>query len=145
MNSKTRRPKVRTALAVSLLAFLSWCSIAESLVTFTATAIMTRVQFVPLPPISNRDFFYGGSDIPVKFQLFDLDGKIIDTVSATLFVDGLPATPEPGSSGNTFAFDAKNRQYLYILNTKPLSAPGPHVIAIFVDASLAFSKTISLY
>lgn len=97
--------------------------------------------FVPLPPISNRDFFYGGSTMPIKFQLFDSDGNIISTATAIIIVNGQPGTPGKSSTGNMFTFDPSSQQYMYHLNTKPLPVPGPNNITIVITSPISFTWT----
>src|SRR5512136_1432667 len=83
------------------------------------------MQLVVLPPISKRTDFYGGSVIPLKFQLFDSNGNVISDATGTAWVNGLPATTVGHANvGNMFRFDSKSGIYIYNLNTKPLQA-GP--------------------
>lgn len=94
------------------------------------------MQLVVLPPISKRTEFYGGSVIPLKFQLFDSSGMVVSDAMGTAWVNGLPATTVGHANmGNMFRFDPKSEIYIYNLNTKPLPAgPGspPSTITIQV-------------
>jgi len=94
------------------------------------------IQFVAMPPISKRTDFYGGAVIPLKFQLFDSNGKTISDATATVWVNGEPGTSSGHANmGNMFRYDVKAEMYIYNLNTKPLPAgPGsaPSTITINV-------------
>jgi len=89
-----------------------------------------------MPPISKRTDFYGGAVIPLKFQLFDSNGKTISDATATVWVNGEPGTSSGHANmGNMFRYDVKAEMYIYNLNTKPLPAgPGsaPSTITINV-------------
>jgi len=78
------------------------------------------------------------STIPLKFQLKGCSGASITTAVATLaltpctncgvgtVVETVPAGLQ-ASSGSTFVYDAKSKQYLYNLSTKTLQ-PGTYYI-----------------
>ncbi len=73
-----------------------------------------------LDPISNRNIFYGGAVVDVKFQLF-LGSSLITDATATLTVDGAPAVGRGQfNTGDNFAI--KNQNYVFKLDTRPLSA-----------------------
>lgn len=99
-------------------------------------------QIVPLPPISDRNVFYGGSVIDVKFKLLDSQGNVVTNAVATLWVDGAPAIGRGQfNTGNMFTIQGQN--YVFKLDTKPLSAgPGSplHTITIMVTVD---SETLS--
>jgi hypothetical protein len=92
------------------------------------------VNFTLLSPVSNRNVFYGGSVMPVKFQLTDSSGNPITTATATIFVDGQPGTATgQKNTGNTFALQGDT--YVFKLDTKPLAAgPGSpsHTITMVI-------------
>jgi hypothetical protein len=72
-------------------------------------------------PASNRNVFYGGSVMAVKFQLLDPSGAVTTTPTAVLLVDGQPAVARGSlNSGNSFA--VQQQGYVFKLDTKPLSA-----------------------
>lgn len=85
-----------------------------------------------------------GSAIPVKFQLFDASGNPVSTATATITVDGNAATSTGSSStGNYFRYDPTSQQYIFNLNTKPLSV-GTHLIVVKLDDGTSRSLSISL-
>ncbi len=73
-----------------------------------------------LDPVSNRNIFYGGAVIDVKFKLFK-DGTLFTDATATLLVDGAAAMGRGQfNTGNVFTI--KNQNYVFKLDTRPLSA-----------------------
>src|SRR5215471_3326766 len=94
----------------------------------------TSLTFVPISPISSRTFFYGGSTMPIKFQLLDSSGNVVSTATATILVNGQPGTTNGNeNTGNSFRFDASSGAYIYNLSTKDLPVPGPNTITIMVS------------
>lgn len=76
---------------------------------------------VPLKPLSDRNVFYGGSVLDVKFKLFDPQGALVTDAIATLWVDGSPAMGRGQfNTGNFFTIQGQN--YIFKLDTGPLSA-----------------------
>ncbi len=76
---------------------------------------------VPLKPISDRNVFYGGSVIDVKFKLLDPNGALVTSAAATLLVDEEPAVGRGQfNTGNFFTIQGQN--YVFKLDTSPLSA-----------------------
>lgn len=107
-------------------------------------------QIVPLPPISDRNVFYGGSVLDVKFKLLDSEGNIVTNALATIWVDGTPGMGRGQfNTGNMFTI--QNRNYVFKLDTKPLSAgPGSplHTITIMVtvdSTTLSQSFNVALH
>ncbi len=107
-------------------------------------------QIVPLPPISDRNVFYGGSVMDVKFKLLDAQGNVVTDASATIWVDGEPGVGRGQfNTGNMFTIQGQN--YVFKLDTKPLSAgPGSplHTITIMVtvdSAELSQSFMVALH
>ncbi len=107
-------------------------------------------QIVALPPISNRNVFYGGSVIDVKFKLLDSQGNIVTDATATIWVDGAPGVGRGSfNTGNMFTIQGQN--YVFKLDTSPLSAGfgSPlHTITIMVsvaETTLDASFTIALH
>ncbi len=99
-------------------------------------------QIVPLPPISNRNVFYGGSVLDVKFRLLDSQGNVVTNAAATLWVDGAPAVGR-GQFNTGKMFTIQGQNYVFKLDTAPLSAgPGSplHTITIMVTVD---SETLS--
>lgn len=107
-------------------------------------------QIVALPPISDRNVFYGGAVLDVKFKLFDSAGNLVTTATATLWVDGEPAIGRGQfNTGNMFTI--QNHNYVFKLDTRPLSAgPGSplHTLTIMVtvdETTLSQSFNIALH
>jgi len=76
-----------------------------------------------LAPVSlTSKEFKQTSTIPVKFQVFNSVTHLpVQGPSATLLVNGAPATASGGSNvGNTFRYDTSAQQYIYNLSTKSL-------------------------
>lgn len=83
--------------------------------------IASGYTIVPLKPISDRNVFYGGSVIDVKFKLLDPQGALVTDATATLWVDGSPAVGRGQfNTGNFFTIQGQN--YVFKLDTSPLSA-----------------------
>ncbi len=102
--------------------------------------------FVAVAPISNRTFFYGGSTMPVKFQLLDSSGNIISTATATIWVNGAPGTTNGGANtGNNFRFDPSSGLYIYNLSTKGLPVPGPNTIEIQVSDGIVQDFVVTFH
>ncbi len=76
---------------------------------------------VPLKPLSDRNVFYGGSVLDVKFKLFDPQGALVTSATAVLLVDGAPAVGR-GSFNVGDTFTIQNQNYVFKLDTSPLSA-----------------------
>lgn len=78
-------------------------------------------QIVPLPPISDRNVFYGGSVMDVKFKLLDPQGNIVTDATATILVDGAPGMGRGQfNTGNMFTIQGQN--YVFKLDTRELDA-----------------------
>ncbi len=103
----------KTVSALLLCLFLVPLSLAA-----TAQAQGYTIQL--LDPVSNRNIFYGGAVIDVKFKLFNGETLVTDA-TATLTVDGAPAMGRGSfNTGNFFVI--KNQNYVFKLDTRPLSA-----------------------
>ena len=107
-------------------------------------------QIVPLPPISDRNVFYGGSVMDVKFKLLDPQGNVVTDASATIWVDSAAGIGRGQfNTGNMFTIQGQN--YVFKLDTRPLSAgPGSplHNITIVVnvvDTTLSVSFNVALH
>ncbi len=76
-----------------------------------------------LNPISNRNVFYGGAVIDVKFKLFNPEGTLVTDATPTLWIGdtSTPAT-ERGQFNTGNFFDIKNQNYVFKLDTRPLPA-----------------------
>lgn len=106
----------------------------------------TPFTFVPVAPISDRTFFYGGSTMPVKFQLLDSSGSVVSTATATIWVNGQPGiTNGNANAGNNFRFDSSSVLYLYNLSTKNLPVPGPNTITIMVSDGTSHSFVVTFH
>lgn len=121
---------MKRTIAVGTALFL--CSLA--VIAAMPVRADTTFTFVPLAPISTRTFFYGGSTMPVKFQLFDSSGNIVTNATATIWVNGQPGTTNGNANtGNNFRFDSTSDTYIYNLSTKGLPVPGPNTITVMVS------------
>ncbi len=100
-------------------------------------------------PIGNRNIFYGGAVIDVKFKLFD-DGVLVTNAVATLTVDGAAATGRGQFNSGNF-FTIQNQNYVFKLETRQLDAgfgSSPHTLKITVTVggeTITESTTISLH
>ncbi len=103
-------------------------------------------SLVLVSPTSTRTFFYGGSTMPIKFQLFDSGGNIVSTATATIWVNGAPGTTNGGANtGNNFRFDPSSQLYIYNLSTKGLPVPGPNTITIIVSDGITVTLTVTFH
>ncbi len=130
----------RIGLAVSLAALL----LPVAAVLATPALADSGVQIVPLTPIANRTDFYGGSVLPVKFELVDGNGNFVNTATATLWVNGDAATTRGNfNTGNTFRI-VEDTIYKYNLDTSPLPAgPNSPASTITILVTLADGSTLS--
>jgi hypothetical protein len=109
-----------------------------------------------LRPISEdgSSVFNAECIIPVKFQLFDDDGLIVDTAYAMLefayvFEDGTvgtlqPATPAGNANiDNIFRFDGITRQYIFNLATSDWMS-GIYLLRITLDDGQQFTDQITI-
>ncbi len=103
-------------LAITLL------SIAFASMLLLGTARATNgYLIVPLKPLSDRNVFYGGSVLDVKFKLFNPQGALVTDASAILLVDDDPAVGR-GQFNDGDAFTIQGQNYVFKLDTSPLSA-----------------------
>jgi hypothetical protein len=134
---------MKSTIAMGMILFLSIAAIFAALPARAGTATFT---FVPISPISDRTFFYGGSTMPVKFQLFDSAGNIASTATATIWVNGQPGTTNGGANtGNSFRFDSSSGLYIYNLSTKNLPVPGPNTITIMVSDGTSHTFIVTFH
>ncbi len=105
-----------------------------------------------LKPIGNRNIFYGGAVIDVKFKLFN-DGTLVTDATATLWInnDQTPATGRGQFNTGNF-FTIQNQNYIFKLDSSPLpagfgSTPTTLIIIVTVDGEqvATTSTTISLH
>jgi hypothetical protein len=78
--------------------------------------------------------YKSGSTLPIKFQLCDYYGNFIGTAKATLSIQKVSSSTDPGDSvevldsgssndnGLTFRYDPIAQQYIYNLSTKGYAA-----------------------
>jgi hypothetical protein len=103
-------------------------------------------------PIS---IFKGGSTVPVKFQLKDANGNLVQA-------GGLPLWPAPvkgsptsgavdetvysaaGSSGNSYRWDSTTQQYIYNWNTKGVAAGFFWRIGVTLDDGQTYYVNVGL-
>lgn len=104
-------------LAVLLLPLMLLAIVSLS----SVHAVASTYLIVPLKPISDRNVFYGGSVLDVKFKLLNPQGALVTDASATLLVDGSPAVGRGQfNTGNFFTIQGQN--YVFKLDTSPLDA-----------------------
>lgn len=128
---------------------------AGNVATKTVTYYVDYVFGGILPPINpNRSSdFKLGSTIPVKFQLFDAHGNLISAAVAKIYVakisGGIIGSEMKGvstSAANTdnfFRYSPTDRQYIFNLSTKHLSA-GTWQIRIELDDGTSHYAHINL-
>lgn len=134
---------MKATIAMGMALFLSVATIFASV---PVRADTTPFTFVPISPISDRTFFYGGSTMPIKFQLFDSAGNIVSTATATIWVNGQPGTTNGGANtDNNFRFDSTSGLYIYNLSTKNLPVPGPNTITILVSDGTSHSFVVTFH
>lgn len=103
----------------SVVILLPLLLLSFSLLSFAQ--VTSGYLIVPLKPLSDRNVFYGGSVLDVKFKLLDPQGALVTDATATLTVDGAPATSRGQlNTGDLFTIQGQN--YVYKLDTAPLSA-----------------------
>ena len=140
---------LKTSLQIGSIAMITVMMLGSVIILGTShvhaqATCVNNLCLTPLPPIANRNDFYGGSTIPVKFQLTDTAGHPVSTATATISVDG--ASPLPPNTGNTFSYSASDQVYHYNLSTKPYSAgPGSpsHTITITVNGGPSETFTVT--
>ncbi|MGE5832433.1 MAG: OmpL47-type beta-barrel domain-containing protein, partial [Methanomicrobiales archaeon] len=104
-----------------------------------------------LPPIKDGKINKQGSTIPVKFQLKDASGNLVSTASAQLFLapmtNGVPGAEipatSPGKANDGNSFRHEENQYIFNLNTMPLTA-GTWQLRIALDDGTSKLGTIQL-
>ena len=139
------------------LTSVQWVATDENGNTTTVTQNV-RIQynfFGFLQPINNDNssVFKLNSTIPVKFQLFDSNSNPVSTAIANINVskitDNVTGTEiedvstSSSTSGNLFRYDYTNQQYIFNLNTKPLSK-GTFLLIVRLDDGTEHSVQISL-
>ncbi len=88
-----------------------------------ASAHAETYTIVLLDPISNRNVFYGGSVIDVKFKLLDSAGNLVTDATARLWIGNTNTQAMGRGQFNTDNFFAiKNQNYVFKLDTRPLPA-----------------------
>ena len=108
-------------------------------VNYDLTCNVGNGQFTS--PVPNTQY-KSGRVVPEKFIACDYDGKRIDSVIATSFVDGIPATsPGNANTNNVFRYDAIDMQYIFNMNSKGLSL-GDHVLKAVLDSDQVISSTV---
>ncbi len=98
---------------------------------------------VPLKPLSDRNVFYGGAVLDVKFKLYDPQGALVTDATATLEVDGAPAVGR-GQFNTGDSFTIQGRNYVFKLDTGPLSAGfGSPLHTLTITASVGGNEVAS--
>ncbi len=107
--------KIQSAIALLCTLFVA------TLFLSSAQAIASTYLIVPLKPLSDRNVFYGGSVLDVKFKLLNPQGALVTDATAILLVDGAPAVGRGQfNTGDSFTIQGQN--YVFKLDTSPLSA-----------------------
>jgi len=108
-----------------------------------------------LQPINpdGSSIFKLGSTVPVKFQLWDANGVFVTNAVARIFVtktsNGVTGvvteavSTSAATTGNLFRYSSDGNQYIFNLNTKPLST-GTWEIRIVLDDETTKSVSFSL-
>ena len=90
-----------------------------------------------LSPLVNGRSYSLSSTIPVQFQLFDSNGKLVTNAHPTIFVDNLntPGKSSGGSNiGNNFRYDTTSNQYVFNLKPSLMGlAKGSHTVLVKLD------------
>lgn len=116
-----------------------------------------------LQPINDPEIYPGqalsvfkkGSTVPVKFQLKDSQGNIIQAESAPIWLapergDRMNASiveesiTTPATSGNTYRWDPESQQYIFNWSTKGLSAGYWYKIFAKLDDGITYSVVVGL-
>lgn len=150
----SRMVMVALGIAVVLSMPVMGLALATPNAGVVAAHSLTREPLVitPLPPISIRTVFYGGSVIPVRIMLTDPDDNSgILGANVTVWVNGVAgASPGNVNMGNSMK-ELGGGMYQFNLNTKPYPAgPGsePSVIKVLAKASddrqASWEVTVSL-
>ncbi|MDP2665480.1 MAG: PxKF domain-containing protein, partial [bacterium] len=86
----------------------------------------------------NTSVFKGGSTVPVKFQLKDVNGTPVKATTAPVWL-----SPQAGISDGVYKWDSSAQQYVYNWSTKGLAA-GWYKISAQLDDGNIYSVTIGL-
>jgi hypothetical protein len=99
--------------------------------------------------------FKAGSTVPVKFQLKDAAGKVIQTTTAPVWLTPLKgnamsvpvdetSTTVGADSGSTYRYDATAQQYIYNWSTKGSSTSFYYRIGVTLDDGQTYYVNIGL-
>lgn len=136
---------------------VTWQAIdANGNMTSVQQTIAVNYQFGGfLQPIDSdgSSLFKLGSTVPVKFKLTDAFGNSVPDAIANIYIakvtdqvmgsvtEGLSTSA--ATSGNLFRYDSTEQQYIFNLNTKPLSK-GTFIITVNLNDGTTYSVNISL-
>jgi hypothetical protein len=131
-------------------------------VTITPTVFTIGAFEQPInDPANPMSVFKDGSTVPVKFQLTDQYGNLLDdadaaaiaancqaTITVTYLGSGTGSIDETfdsatANSGNCFRYDPTSHQFIYNLGTKPLST-GTYTITATVTGTFAATHSVSV-
>ncbi len=126
---------ISAALIFSMILLSVWC-------LGLVQAVPTTYTIVPLPPLSNRNVFYGGSAMDIKFQLVDSSGNLVTDATATLTVNGAPAIGS-GPSKGTSSFDLQQNTYVFKLATRSYPAGTGSGLNILVITAKIGTTTVT--
>jgi len=108
-----------------------------------------------LPPLANKDVFKAGSTIPIKLQLKDFEGNIVQAKELPVWLSPKRGT-KMGESisesvpdvvatlGNTYRWDEASQQYIYNWSTKGLTKGYWYEIYVKLDDGNTYSVVVGL-
>lgn len=99
---------------------------------YSWSGFLQPINDTTIQPTVSQSIFKAGSTVPVKFQLKDSAGNILQSVAAPAWLPPMrisslsgtvneAAITDAPTSGGTFKYDANAKQYIYNWSTKGLS------------------------
>jgi hypothetical protein len=109
----------------------------------------------PAHQIGQNASVFGGSTIPVKFQLKSTDGVLVQSSTTPIWLTPQKGTPMAasigesvytgsGTSGTVYKWDSTAQQYIYNWNTKSLATGYWYQIYAKLDDGNTYSVTVGL-
>ena len=116
-------------------------------VTFVFNGFLQPISGTAHTINTTTSVFKGGSTVPVKFQLMDANGNVVQASSAPMFwvsaslgflsSDATPlAYSDTPTSGNLFKFDSASGRYIYNWSTKNVASGNWYEIMAFADGQV---------
>jgi hypothetical protein len=122
---------------------------------YTFSGFFQPINDITHNPTQSLSVFKGGSTVPVKFQLKNLDGTIVQASSIPAWL-----TPQRGSmmsasidestyslpatTGTEFKWDPTSQQYIYNWSTKGLASGYWYKLSMKLDDGNVYSVTVGL-